>query len=270
MRFTPEIVAILNITRDSFSDGGRFLAPEAAIAHADALAEAGADWIELGPASSNPDAARVAPEAQIARLAPVLDAIGDRGLSISVDATESRVLEFALDSGSVDMLNDIRGFPDTRLYGRLADTNARLVVVHSLLERDRATRDEASPDAVLESIERFFDARLRALVTAGIAESRLIVDPGMGFFLGSDPRASTAVLKRIPSLRERFGRPVLVSVSRKSFLRAITGRGVDEIGAATLAAELEAARLGADYLRTHDPGALRDALRVLNALDLER
>jgi dihydropteroate synthase len=141
-----------------------------------------------------------------------------------------------------------------------------LVVVHSLLALERATRDAVRPEQVLDSIERFFDQRLAELVRAGVAEDRLIVDPGMGFFLGSDPRASITVLQRIGALRRRFGRPVFISVSRKSFLRRITGRGIEEIGAATLAAELHAARAGADYLRTHDVAALRDGLAVDAAL----
>ena len=103
---------------------------------------------------------------------------------------------------------------------------------------------------MLDSIERFFDERLTRLVRAGVREERLIVDPGMGFFLGRNPAASVAVLRRIPELRTRFGRPVFISVSRKSFLRALTGSSIEEIGPATLAAELFAARQGADYLRT--------------------
>jgi dihydropteroate synthase type 2 len=119
---------------------------------------------------------------------------------------------------------------------------------------------------VLDSIEQFFESRLNALVRGGVAEERLIIDPGMGFFLGRDPRASIAVLQRIAVLRSRFGRPVLVSVSRKSFLREVTGSGLDEIGAATLAAELFAARTGADWIRTHEVKALRDGLNVEEAL----
>lgn len=262
----PRIVAIVNITKDSFSDGGRFLAPDAAIEHALSLAGAGADVLELGPASSNPDASLVPAREQIARLTPVLEGLRSCPVPISIDATDPEVLRFALASG-VSMLNDVRGFSDRELHTELADGDASLVVVHSLLELERATRDEATPEAVLASIDRFFDMRLAELVKAGIREDRLIVDPGMGFFLGTDPNASIAVLRQIPALRARFGRPVFISVSRKSFLRAITGRSVDAVGAATLAAELYAARASADYLRTHDAAALRDGLDVQRALD---
>ncbi len=266
MKAPPQIAAIVNITEDSFSDGGRFLSPDAAIAHARSLASAGADWIELGPASSHPDAALVPAAEQIRRLAPVIEALREGPLPLSVDATLPEVLAWALDA-DVDMVNDVRGFPEAETRARLADARAKVVVVHSLLAEERATRDRATPAEVLASIERFFDRRLEELIRAGVAEERLVVDPGMGFFLGADPRSSIEVLRRLPALRARFGLPVLVSVSRKSFLREITGRPVDAIGPATLAAELYAARAGADYLRTHDAGALRDALRVVEALE---
>lgn len=265
MSTPPQLVAIVNITEDSFSDGGRYLRPEAAIAHARALTDAGADWLELGPASSNPDATLVSADEQIRRLEPVVAALAEGPLPLSVDATRPEVLDWALDAG-VAMVNDVRGFPEAATRERVAASEARVVVVHSMLSEERATRDAASPNAVLDSIDRFFDRRLEELIRAGVAESRLIVDPGMGFFLGRDPRASIAVLQSIPRLRARYGRPVFVSVSRKSFLRALADRDVAASGAATLAAELYAARAGADYLRTHDVGALRDALAIEAAL----
>ena len=267
----PDLVAIVNITEYSFSDGGRFLAPEAAIAHARALAAAGADWIELGPASSNPDAGLVPASVQIERLEPVVDALKDGPLPLSVDATDPAVLDWALDQSiAISMVNDIRGFPEAATRKRVADSQTKVVVVHSLLEEPRATRDRATPKEVLDSIDRFFDRRLEELVDAGVARNRLIVDPGMGFFLSSDPLASVEVLKRVPELRARFGCPVFISVSRKSFLRNLTGKEVDEAGAATLTAELYSARAGAGYLRTHDVGAIRDGLTIEAALRSER
>jgi len=261
----PQIVGIVNITGDSFSDGGQFLKPTAAIDHARSLIAAGADFVELGPASSNPDALLLSAEDQIERLAPVLNELSADKVPLSVDATNSAVLEFAIDA-KVAMLNDIRGFSDPALHDRLADCDARLVVMHSLLERERAARNNATPEQVLASIDRFFETRLGELVRAGVPEERLIVDPGMGFFLGNDPKASIAVLQRIPELKARFGCPIFISVSRKSFLRAITGRAIEDIGPATLAAELYAAREGATYLRTHDVLALGDALKTVEAL----
>lgn len=260
-----ELVGIVNVTEDSFSDGGRFLDPTRAVEHAEQLAGAGAAVLELGPASSHPDSTPVPAAVQIERLRPVLAALAGRGHRISVDATDSEVLRFALAQG-VDWLNDVRGFSDRNLDPELAAGRASLVVVHSLGRGERAGRDDATPRQVLESIDRFFDERLASLVRAGVAEERLIVDPGMGFFLGRDPRASLAVLQRLSSLRTRFGRPVLISVSRKSFLRALADSPLDAIGPATLAAELFAVAAGADYVRTHDVRALRDALAIQTAL----
>lgn len=265
MRRTVQIVGIVNITEDSFSDGGRYLEPARAIEQARRLAAEGAAILELGPASSHPDARAVPAEEQIARLRPVLDALRADGHRISIDATRPEVLRAGLAAG-VDWLNDVRGFPDEALHAELADARASLVVVHSLSQAERADRDQATPRRVLESIERFFEARLGALVRAGVAEERLIVDPGMGFFLGTDPRASIAVLQRIAVLRARFGRPLLVSVSRKSFLRELSGSALDAVGPATLAAELFAARSGVDWIRTHDVRALADGLAIENAL----
>ncbi len=268
METNPSIVGIVNITEDSFSDGGQFLATDSAIKHARGLAKSGADFLELGPASSHPDAIYVSGKDQIKRLAPVIQGLAPSGVPISIDSTDSDVIRFGLVAG-VSMLNDVRGFPDPDLYAELADSHALLVVVHSLLELETAVRNDATPEEVLSSIDHFFEARLTALARAGVSEDRLIVDPGMGFFLGTNPKASIAVLRRIPELRARFGRPVFISVSRKSFLRAITGQTVDQIGPATLAAELHAAREGADYLRTHDVAALCDALRVSESLASE-
>jgi dihydropteroate synthase type 2 len=256
----------VNLTEDSFSDGGQFLAPERAVAHARRLARDGADLIELGPASSHPDAEPVSAEQQIARLEPVLAALKREDLAVSIDATDPAVLRFGLASGAA-MLNDVRGFPDPSLYPELAAADCTLVVVHSVLGRERASREAGlPPDAVVDAVERFFEGRLAELLAAGVAASRIVLDPGMGFFLGADPHSSLAVLRALPSLRARFGRPLLVSVSRKSFLRVLCGRSVADSGAATLAAELFAAVQGSDYLRTHDVRALADGLAVLRAL----
>jgi len=265
----PRLVGIVNLTEDSFSDGGRYLDPELAIAHARDLARDGADVLELGPASSHPDAKPVPAAVQIERLEPVLDGLRDLGPALSIDATDGAVLRFGISRG-VDFLNDVRGFPDEALHAALADARCSLVVVHSVLGEARASREAGlSPDRVIDAIERFFEVRLAALMRAGVAESRIVLDPGMGFFLGPDPETSLRVLRALPRLRARFGRPLFVSVSRKSFLRALTDRAVEDAGPATLAAELYAAFQGADYLRTHDVRALADALTVLQGLDRE-
>ena len=204
----PLIFGILNITEDSFSDGGRFLAPEAALAQAAKLMADGADVLDAGGASSNPDSAPVATEVEIARLAPIVAEARRQNWPLSVDSFSPEVQRWALDEG-VAWLNDIRGFPDASLYPALARSNAKLVVMHSVQE-GRATRVETDPATIMKRILSFFAARLAALEDAEIARERLMLDPGMGFFLGADPEVSLTVLRRLPELKEQFGLPVLV------------------------------------------------------------
>lgn len=260
--FGPQIFGILNITSDSFSDGGRFLDPAAAIAHGAALARDGAAVIDMGAASSNPDAAAIDPAIEIGRLAQVVAALHAQGLVLSIDSFSPPVQRWALGQG-VHFLNDIDGFAEPALYPELAASSARLVVMHSVQRRGKATRMHVAPAGIVDAALRFFEERVGALTQAGVARARLILDPGMGFFLGSDAETSFAMLRAIPRLKSAFGLPVLISVSRKSFLRALSGRAPLESGALTLAAELEAARLGADFIRTHDVRALADGLRVM-------
>ena len=265
----PCLFGIVNITEDSFSDGGRYLDPSDAIAHARALVAAGAQVIDLGAAASNVDAQPVTAAEEIRRLDPVIAALAAEGTPISVDSFLPEVQRFAIESGAA-VLNDIQGFSDPSFYSELAAASCRLVVMHAVQGQGRAQRMELGPDEVWDRIHYFFAERLAALERGGIARERLILDPGMGFFLSKRPEASLRVLTGLDRLKREFGLPVLISVSRKSFLRAITGRASAlEMGAATLAAEIYAAETGADYIRTHDPGALGDALKVMAALSSE-
>jgi dihydropteroate synthase len=262
----PQIVGIVNVTADSFSDGGRFLDPAAAITQARRLAADGAGIVELGAAASNVAAHPVTPAEEMRRLDAVLAALAGTATPIAVDTSQPETQRFALARG-VAYLNDIRGFPDPGVYHALAAGQCRLVVMHAVTGDDRARRVDLGPGEVWRRIEGFFAERVARLEAAGIARERLILDPGMGFFLSTRADASLHVLTRLDRLKRMFGLPVMVSVSRKSFLAAITGREAPgERGAASLAAELYAAAHGADYIRTHDPGALRDGLRVMAAL----
>jgi len=263
------IFGIVNITEDSFSDGGRYLSADAATAHARALRAGGADVLDLGAAASNPDAKPVSPNEEIARLAPVVAALKADGTAISIDSFAREAQEWALAQG-VEYLNDIHGFPDPSFYPALARADVQLVVMHSVQDRGPATRVDTDPKTVMARIEAFFAQRLEALTRAGIGRERLILDPGMGLFLGADPEVSLAVLRGLPALKERFRVRLLVSVSRKGFLRRLAGRPVAEIGPATLAAEIFAAHKGADIVRTHEPGPLKDALTVWKALTLQQ
>jgi dihydropteroate synthase type 2 len=261
----PRLIGIVNITEDSFSDGGRYLAPADAVAHALQLRADGADIIELGPAASHPDARPVDAAEQRRRLSPVLDQLAADGIPVAVDTLHPQVQRFAIAHGAA-YLNDIQGFPDPAFYPALAASGCQLIVMHSVQRTGPATRVVTESAGIWERIGQFFSRRLAALQAAGIGRDRLIIDPGLGYFLGSNPEPSLTVLAGIRHLKETLGLPVVVSPSRKSFLRTITGKDTTHASAATLAAEIFAAWQGADYIRTHDVATIRDALTVLSAL----
>jgi dihydropteroate synthase type 2 len=264
----PRIVGIVNITEDSFSDGGRYLDPDAAIVHARRLRGEGADVVELGPAASHPGSAPVTAAEEQRRLASVLEQLAADGIPVSVDSSRPQTQRFAIAAG-VAYLNDIHGFADPDMYPALAGAGCQLIVMHAIQAAGSATRVVTDSAAVWDGTLRFFAERLAALREAGISGDRLVIDPGLGYFLGSTPEPSLAALAGIRELKAAFGVRVLASPSRKSFLRALTGRDITRSGAATLAAEIFAAWQGADYIRTHDVAAARDAFTVLAAIARE-
>ena len=260
----PRIVGIVNLSGDSFSAGGRLTDPSAAVAHALSLVADGAALIDLGPAASNPDAVPVSAAEEICRLDPVLDELRD--VPVSVDSWQAETQRYAL-ARHVACLNDIRGFPEPSLYEALARASCRLVVMHAVQRGPTATRDIVDPHGLVERVASFLAERVGALESAGVSRDRIILDPGMGYFLGGAAEASLAVLRALGELKARFGLPLWISVSRKSFLGTLTGRPVTERGPATLAAELWAVARGVDYVRTHDVRALCDAIAVVRALE---
>nr|QBB78484.1 hypothetical protein [uncultured organism] len=263
-----KLLGIVNVTRDSFSDGGRFLDPAAAIAHARELLRDGADVIDVGAESTHPDAEPVSVEEEIARLTPVVGALKAEGAAVSVDTCKPAVMRAML-ALNVDYINDVDGFQDRQSVEAVRDTACRLIIMHRVASaelEDVAREHAVDPGSIVRRIEGFFDERVASLEAASIARERLIFDPGMGLFLSRDPAVSFAVLRELRGICERHG-PVLVSTTRKSFIGAALGtverpRPVNERGAATLATELWAARCGVEYIRTHDIRALRDALKV--------
>jgi dihydropteroate synthase len=258
-----EIFGILNVTRDSFSDGGRWLEPAAAIARGLELVAQGADVIDVGAASTHPDSEDVSPAEELRRLEPVVGELLARGVRVSVDTWRPEVIG-AMAALGVEFINDVTALADPRSVAIVREAPVRVVLMHSTAPGARAV--PAACQRPVERVQAFFERRLAELEAAGVARERTLLDPGMGLFLASDPGPSLAVLKHLRRLGA-LGRPLLVSTSRKSFLGAVTGRGVHERGAATLASELHAAREGAAYLRTHDVGALADALAVLAAIE---
>jgi dihydropteroate synthase type 2 len=261
----PRIVGVVNITADSFSDGGKFLAADAAIAHAEQLLADGADILDLGAAASNPHAEHVPADLEIERLAPVVAHLKERGARISIDTTKIEVQRWALGQ-DVEFLNDIRGFPDASLYDELARSKTKLIAMHFISDLDKAVRVPKTPEEVFDSIRAFFAERLKRLEDAGIAHERIVIDPGMGFFLASNPEPSFAVLGHLAALKREFGFPLMIGVSRKSFLRAFGGKEASDIQTRTLAAEIFAALQGIDYIRTHEARPLRESLLTLDEI----
>ena len=257
---------IVNVTRDSFSDGGRFLRPEAALAHAEKLLADGADVLDLGAESTHPDAEDVSADEEVQRLQPLVESLLARGATVSIDTTKTEVMR-AMTALGVHWLNDVSGFRTGAAMevAAAAPESVRFVVMFSRSQGPRAERPDADAAPVLDEMRAFFTERLRSFAAAGIARERLVFDPGMGFFLGRAAAPSLRVLKHLAELHA-FGVPLLVSVSRKSFLGEVTGRPVAERGPASLAAELWALRNGASFVRTHDVAALRAAWTVEQAI----
>lgn len=261
----PHILGIVNITEDSFSDGGLYLDPAKAIKKARQLYQSGADIIDLGAASSNINTTAVNPAEEIHRLKPVITYLKSQNISISVDTFKPEVQSYALEAG-VDYINDIQGFPHPEIYPQLAQSNTKLIVMHSVQRLGPATVMETSPEEVYTGMLDFFTQRITALEKAGVSSKRIILDPGMGFFLGADPAVSIYVLKNLTKLKDYFKLPILVGLSRKSFLSRIIGIQTNETGPATLAAELYLTKVGTDYIRTHDAKALVNAIKITNCL----
>jgi dihydropteroate synthase type 2 len=267
----PQILAIVNVTRDSFSDGGHFLNTDRALAHARALLAEGADILDLGAQSTHPDAESVDAETEIARLDPLIRALHADGATLSIDTYRPAVMQHALEHG-VALINDVTAGRDPAIPELLADHTARILIMHSTSPEARARRAAIPADTILDRILRFFEQRIAAFEAAGVRRDRLILDPGMGMFLSRSAQASVVVLQQLQRLRQAFDLPLCVSPARKSFLGVLlgdrdAGRPPAERDAATLAAELFAARQGADYLRTHRVAPLKDALTIWRRLE---
>lgn len=264
------IFGVVNMTRDSFSDGGVYLDVDDALTHARTLRADGAEVIDIGAESTNPDAEAVSAEEEIARLTPVVEQLLSEGATLSVDTHKPQVMQAMLDLG-VQWINDVTGCRDPRTIAALAQSRCRVVLMHSTAARARADRKYVAAGEVMPAIRRFFVHQLEVLTAAGIKRERIVLDPGLGFFIGSNPEASLAVLRGLDQLHA-LGQPIMVAASRKSFIGALLEsaeepRPVAGRSAGTLAVELFAAAKGAEFVRTHDVRALHDALKLWERLD---
>lgn len=265
-----QILGILNLTRDSFSDGGRYLAPDQALAHARQMIADGANIIDIGAESTHPDAEDVPADEEIARLTPIIEALRADDVRISVDTHKPSVMRAVLALG-VEFINDVTALRDPAAVAAVRDSSARLIIMHSTATGARAAPPDVSEFEIIEPIVTFFLYRVRELAAAGINHRRFILDPGMGLFLSRDPATSLTVLRNLDRLA-MMRRPLCVSTSRKSFIGAVLGtpavpRPVDQRSAGTLATELWAVLNGVEYIRTHDVRALHDALTMWRAIN---
>jgi dihydropteroate synthase len=255
------IMGVVNVTPDSFSDGGRYLDPGAAVDHGRRLAAEGADILDVGGESTRPGAAEVPAAEELRRVLPVVEGLAGAGPTVSIDTSKAAVAEAALDAGA-GYVNDVTAFRgDPRLAGLVASRGVPCCLMH-MLGTPRTMQDDPRYDDVVSEVKAFLDERLAFAVAEGVAEERVMLDPGIGF--GKTIDHNLALLARLDEIAA-LGRPVVVGVSRKSFLGAITGREADERAVATAAANVLALERGASVFRVHDVAETLDALAVAAA-----
>jgi dihydropteroate synthase len=266
----PLLMGVVNVTPNSFFDGGRYLDPEAAKARVDRLLEDGADLLDIGAESTKPGAPVVSADEQLERLDPVLERALATGVPVSVDTTSAAVAEAVLSRG-VTMINDVSCLAEPALARAVAGHSAWLALTHvrgpmSAMSGFSQWPDRDYPDIVSE-VAREWDAARQTAVSLGVERERVMFDPGLGF--AKNARHSFALLRHLRSFKA-LGAPVLIGPSRKSFIGAIDGSPAEQRLGGTIAASLCATLVGADVLRVHDVFEMRQALGVLRAIRDER
>jgi dihydropteroate synthase len=260
-----QLMGVVNVTPDSFSDGGLYLDHDAAIAHGRDLVSEGADWLDVGGESTRPGAEPVAEEEELRRVLPVLEAL--RGAApLSIDTSKLGVARAALDAGAA-LVNDVTAFRAApELAGLVAERGAQCILMHMLGEPRTMQRDPHYDD-VVSDVKAFLEQRLAFAVAEGVAEERVMLDPGIGF--GKTLEHNLELIRRLDEL-VAIGRPVVIGTSRKSFLGRLTGREVGEREAATVASNVLAYERGARVFRVHDVAPVRDGLLVAAATVRDR
>jgi len=258
-----QVMGIVNVTPDSFSDGGLYLDRTAAVEHGLALERAGATLLDVGGESTRPGASPVPEDEELRRVIPVIEGLRTRGSAaqLSIDTSKASVARAALTAGAT-LVNDVtalRGDPE--MAGVIADAYADCCLMHMLGEPRTMQRDPRYSDVVSE-VKAFLEARLNVAVAAGVAEERILLDPGIGF--GKTTEHNLALLRRLTEI-VALGRPVVIGTSRKSFLGKITARPVEDRIAATIATNVVAYERGARVFRVHDVGPVHDALAITAA-----
>jgi dihydropteroate synthase len=257
-----QLMGVVNVTPDSFSDGGLYLDPERAVAHGRQLVEDGAEILDVGGESTRPGAEPVAEEEELRRVVPVVRGLRGSQSRISVDTSKAAVAAAALDAGA-EIVNDVTALRgDAEMAALCADRGATVVLMHMLGE-PRTMQDDPHYEDVVAEVKAFLATRLQAALAAGIAEERVWLDPGIGF--GKTAVHNMELLRRLGELRE-LGRPLVVGTSRKSFIGKLDGSPADRRLGGTIASSVLAAAEGAEVLRVHDVAEVRQALQVAAAI----
>ncbi len=261
-RGRPLVMGILNVTPDSFSDGGKFLDPATALAHARAMVEQGADILDIGAESTRPYGGMqpVGVDDEKARLVPVLPAAIKLGLPVSIDTLKAATAAWAIDQGAA-MVNDVWGLQkDPAMAPLIAARGVPVIVMHNREQADARIE-------IIADVMTFFERSLEIAARAGIARDKIVLDPGIGF--GKTPEQSIACIARLGEFK-RFGLPILVGASRKRFINAVTPAPPDERLGGSISAHLTAMRNGAAIVRVHDVAETVQALRVAAAIEAAR
>jgi dihydropteroate synthase len=258
---TPKLMGVVNVTPDSFSDGGLYLDAEAAVAHGEELVRDGAEILDVGGESTRPGAAEVSAEEERARVEPVVTGLA-KTTTVSIDTSKLAVAEAALDAGA-SIVNDVTALrADPEIGSLCAGRGAGLVLMH-MQDDPRTMQADPRYDDVVDDVKAFLAERLETAVAAGVDERRIWLDPGIGF--GKTLDHNLELLRRLGELRE-LGRPLVVGTSRKSFIGKIDGSEVGGRVGGTIASSLIATAEGADVLRVHDVAEARQALTVASAI----
>jgi len=260
----PLVMGIVNVTPDSFSDGGLHRQRDAAIAHARQLIAEGADILDIGGESTRPGAAPVGVQEELDRVLPVIEGLQGLSVAISIDTFKPEVMKQAIAAG-VHMVNDINALLDASAMNAVAASNVAVCLMHKQGIPQTMQLLPEYHDVVAE-VGNFLHTRIESVEAAGIARQRIVIDPGFGF--GKSLEHNLALLRELNKLTE-LGVPVLAGLSRKSMLGALTGHGVDQRMPASIAAALIAVQRGASIVRVHDVRATVDALKIWNAINGE-
>jgi len=260
-------MGVLNCTPDSFSDGGRFvdekIDAEAALNCALALVGQGADIIDVGGESTRPGAEPVALDDELARVVPVIGALSRHEVTISIDTTKAAVMHRAIEAGAT-LVNDVTALTgDPESISVVADAGVDVCLMH-MQGTPQTMQDRPVYRDVVEDVLRYLEERVKVCIQAGISESSILIDPGIGF--GKRLEDNLALIAGLERFKEQLGLPVLMGVSRKSFLGALTGAGVDNRELETVAAITASILNGCDIVRVHDVGAQKKGVIVASAL----